>query len=140
MRTILAITLAALGFAACATPPAPAPPTDWRATLSGRGDSPNARASVHAVSVAGQTAVGINFAGGEPGSTHPWHIHSGTCETGGGIVGDAQAYPPLRPGANGNAAATARIDVELTPGQRYHVNVHRSPSDLSTVISCGDLR
>ncbi|MBW3535656.1 MAG: hypothetical protein KY453_10660 [Gemmatimonadetes bacterium] len=143
MHIRLMATLATLTLAACATPPAPAPPAapqEWRATLEGRGDFPNARASAHAVAAAGQTAIGINFAGGESGATHPWHVHSGTCGSGGGVVGSGQAYPPLRPGANGNAAATARIDVALQRGQNYHVNVHRSSSDMGTIISCGNLR
>lgn len=143
MRVVLMSTLATLTLAACATSPASTPTTarhDLRATLSGRGNFTNARASAHAVTVAGETSVGINFAGGESGATHPWHVHTGTCGSGGGVVGSGQAYPALRPNASGNASATARLTVPLQRGQSYHVNVHRSPSDMGTIISCGDLR
>jgi hypothetical protein len=72
--------------------------------------------------------------------THPWHIHTGTCATGGGILGDGAACPPLRPGSNGAASALAHIAVQLVPGDNYHVNVHRSPQALGEIIGCGDLR
>jgi hypothetical protein len=132
----LAGTLALV--AACATPPLIAP-REWNATLQTRGEG-QARATVRAVSGGATTAVAINLAGGEPAGTHPWHIHSGTCATGGPIVGDADRYPPLRPTGAGTAASTATVNAVLVPEQQYHVNVHRSPAALNQVIACGDLQ
>jgi hypothetical protein len=66
-------------------------------------------------------------------------VHTGTCATGGPVYGQASAYPALHVGSNGTAAATATIGQALNEEQRYHVNVHRSPTELNVIISCGDL-
>jgi hypothetical protein len=123
---------------ACATMPI-LEPREWSATVEPRGGS-DVRASVRAASAPGQTAVAINLAGGAADGTHPWHIHRGTCASSGAIVGDADAYPTLRPTSAGAATATALIGVQLVPGESYHVNVHRSPQQMDQIIGCGDLR
>jgi hypothetical protein len=139
MRFGTAIVLAAVAAAtACATVPI-YEPREWNATLQPRGDS-EVRATARAATGPGQTAVAINLIGGATGGTHPWHIHRGTCETGGPIVGDANAYPPLRPNTAGAATATAHIGVQLVPGENYHINVHRSPQALNQIVACGNLR
>jgi hypothetical protein len=112
---------------------------EWSATLGERLDS-NVRANATAASSPGETTVSINLAGGQPGGTHPWHVHIGTCASGGGIAGAPSAYPALRPDPAGAATAVARLTVQLIPGDDYHVNVHRSPEALGDIIACGDLR
>jgi hypothetical protein len=117
---------------------------DWSADLAARaGSGIEGSANVQSVygeNIAGNTAASVTIGGANAGAEHPWHLHVGTCATGGGIVGAANAYPALRPGANGNATATASLAVGLDPNAAYHVNVHRSPSDLGTVVACGDLQ
>jgi hypothetical protein len=124
--------------AACATAPI-YEPREWNATVEPRDDS-GVRATARAATGPGQTAVAISLAGGTAGGTHPWHIHRGTCDTGGPIVGDADAYPALRPTSAGGATATAHIRVQLVPDEDYHINVHRSPQALGEVLACGNLR
>jgi hypothetical protein len=136
-RSVLVVGLTCLA-GACTTVPQ-YDTRDWRATLEERGDS-NVRANATAASSPGQTDVSINLAGGQPGATHPWHVHIGTCADGGGIAGDPGAYPSLRPDPAGAASAMARLTVQLIPGDDYHVNVHRSPQALGDIIACGDLR
>jgi hypothetical protein len=139
MRAGMVLALSAVSLAAaCATVPV-FEPRDWSATVEPRGGS-EVRANVRAGSMPGQTAVAINMIGGATGGAHPWHVHRGTCATGGAIVGDAGAYPVLRPTSAGAANATARINVQLVPGESYHVNVHRSAQALNEIIGCGDLR
>jgi hypothetical protein len=139
MRVSSALVVAAVAVAAgCATVPV-FEPREWNAEVQPRDDS-GVRATVRAASGPGQTAVAINLAGGEVGGTHPWHIHRGTCATGGAIVGNPAAYPPLRPTSAGAATATAHIRVQLVPGEDYHVNVHRSPEQLGQILACGNLR
>jgi hypothetical protein len=144
-------------FAGCA-PDDPAPPADpdandmeiaddgydvdaaeWQANLQGRSGFEGVSGSATAHVRDGRTHVEASVSGAPADGTHPWHIHEGTCASGGGIVGDADAYPPLEIGDDGQASAEADIDVALQDGASYHVNVHASPDDLGTIVACGDL-
>jgi hypothetical protein len=134
--------LAVVVVSACASQgPPPEPPTvrTVNATVRGMGGS-TVRATAQANTVAGQTAVTVNLAGGTSGSSHPWHIHVGRCETNGPIFGAASAYPALRPDGSGSATATAMLAVELAATESYYVNIHESPQNLGRIIGCGDLR
>jgi hypothetical protein len=111
---------------------------DWNATLrpqnnSGVGGTAKLQTAVAA------SAVTVTISGAMPNAHLPWHIHSGTCATGGPIVGSASAYPPLHVAANGTATATTSIGVALNEEQKYHVNVHKSDTEMNVIISCGDL-
>jgi hypothetical protein len=134
------LPLALLVACAPAASPTPQPTLRWLGSLEARPAFPEVRASVTAVRAAGTTTVQIDLTGAAPGSTYPWHLHQGTCETGGGIVGDPAAYPPLRVNPAGRALETAVLEVEIAPGQAYHVNVHRSTDDLRTIVACGNLQ
>ena len=116
--------------------------TDWSTQLSSRaGTSVRGSATSRSIGFeggAGTATASIDVTGAAAGARHPWHVHTGTCATGGPIVGEANDYPVLEIGADGTDDATAAIEAGMSDEQRYHVNVHRSPSDL-TVISCGDL-
>ncbi|MGH7557228.1 MAG: hypothetical protein ACREMD_05535 [Gemmatimonadota bacterium] len=90
----------------------------------------------------GQTRIALEIRGAEEGATLPWHVHTGDCVTGGGIVGDPSAYSPLTVNADGEASANATIDVTLDPDPDadYHINVHKSPSETETIVACGELQ
>ena len=116
--------------------------TDWSAQLSSRaGTTVQGSATSRSVGFggAGTATASIDVRGATVGARHPWHVHSGTCATGGPIVGEANDYPLLEIGTDGTDEATAGIEAGMSDEQSYHVNVHRSASDL-TVIACGDLR
>lgn len=117
--------------------------TDWSAQLTAQaGSSIRGAANAQSVVVEGfaaTTSAGISIAGATPGARHPWHVHSGTCASGGPIVGPASAYPVLSVRADGSASATANHGVGMDDEAAYHVNVHRSESDLGTIIACGNL-
>lgn len=68
----------------------------------------------------------------------PWHIHFGTCASGGDIVGDPASYTTLT-ATNGSASADVVVAASLDPSQSYHVNVHYSDSQLGRIVACGDL-
>jgi hypothetical protein len=77
---------------------------------------------------------------GRAGATYPWHIHEGRCgDANPPIVGPASAYPPVQVGSGGRGTATAHVPVELNEARDYIVNVHASPSNLGTIVACGDL-
>ncbi|HET6342909.1 MAG TPA: hypothetical protein VFG78_12095 [Gemmatimonadota bacterium] len=86
------------------------------------------------------TRVAVEVRDGEPGTTHPWHLHEGECDSGGGIVGAAAAYEALVLNQDGEASGAANIELRLDPDVDYHVNVHKSPSETDTIIACGELR
>lgn len=168
MRKLLALT-ATVALAACATssatpsgtpngvlipPPATQPPTGsvsastpageqatWHATLvsmNGSGVTGSADVMPSGTNDGTSTAK-VSIQGASSGMVHPWHVHSGTCATGGGVVGPASAYTPLTVGADGTASQTAGIPGLLNPTDSYHVNIHKSPTDMGTIIACGDL-
>ena len=110
---------------------------DWETSLSSTAGS-SVRGSAKAQSVGVGTGVNISIEGAAASAQHPWHVHVGTCGSGGAIVGSVGNYPLLSVSAGGTASANASVGVALRESERYHVNVHRSTADL-TVIACGDL-
>jgi Cu/Zn superoxide dismutase len=98
-------------------------------------------ASVEAGSSAGTTTATVSLTGAKPGSVYPWHVHVGKCgmTPGGKVWGDPSAYKPLTAGSDGTAKATATISMALPTSGDYYVNIHASPSDLGTIVSCGNL-
>lgn len=111
---------------------------DWDANLSPMNNS-GVRGASRVQSVGLGSGVTITINNATAGAAHPWHVHVGTCASGGGIFGDASDYPTLTVAADGNASANATLDVALNEQSSYHVNVHRSPTDLGTIIACGNL-
>lgn len=112
---------------------------DWDGRLTGQGIYSGVSGGTNANVVDGRTMVSVNIMGATPDAVHPWHIHEGKCGSGGPIVGDPMAYPPLRVGADGRAADNAEILVGLNEAKDYFVNVHASTTDLATIVACGDL-
>lgn len=111
----------------------------WTSTLTADPAFPSVRATAQASSTPDGTAVAVNVAGAPAGGTHPWHLHTGSCGSDGAVVGDASAYSPLRPGADGTATANTTLDTELAMGQEYHVQLRAGAGMTSPVIACGDL-
>lgn len=141
----LVLGLAGLATTACTreaqveSEPSPeATRTEWRATISPQGADGHGGTATATVNASG-TRVTVNLRSGS-GGEHPWHVHRGTCGSGGGIVGAANAYPILEPDDMGDATATANISVRLSPGESYHVNIHQSPTQTGTIVGCGELR
>lgn len=148
MRKLLITGIVAL--AACSGNPDPddvgdpdTGATDWSVQLESRaGTDVRGSATVQSVvleDVAATTVATVRITGSTVGSRHPWHVHSGTCATGGPIMGDASEYPVLDVGADGEASEDADLGIGLDEDANYHVNIHRSPSDLGTIIACGNL-
>lgn len=87
----------------------------------------------------GRTQADVEISGAEPSAQHPWHIHSGKCDTNGPIVGSAAAYSTLTVNADGEATGSATIDVALEPDSDYYINIHKSPSETETIVACGPI-
>lgn len=120
--------------------PISGPTVTWTATIVGNNPYPiSGSASVVLAEDGASFTATIAIERGVPGSTYPWHVHFGTCGDGGGIVGPG-AYPELVVAADGTAATNTIVLQALDTTAPYSVNVHLSPSDLPTIIGCGDLR
>ncbi len=112
----------------------------WTATLTPTGAVKIAGvATVAPGTAAGTTVATISITGGTPGAVYPWHVHTGKCGPGGAVVGAGSAYKPLTAGPDGTAKGMATISVATPSSGDYHVNVHASPSDMGTIVSCGNL-
>ena len=112
----------------------------WQATVRGLNDSA-VTGEVALRDVSGQgTFVKIAIDGAAPNAVMPWHVHRGVCESGGEPVGDASGYPPLTANSEGQAEAQNEIALDLKPDMDYHVNIHQSAEEMSTIIACGEVK
>lgn len=111
---------------------------DWKARLESA-SYPGIAGEALARVYNGQTEVTVVLTGAPTSIAYPWHVHEGTCGSGGGIVGDPAAYGLLRAGSDGRASGNAKLAGTLDEAKRYHVNVHASPSAMGTIIACGNL-
>ncbi len=121
----------------------PAVVFEWRATILSNDVlhwSVTGAATVREISGNNAFTASISLRNDLTGTARPWHVHAGTCADAGGIVGEDAAYPRLSIGTDGAAAATVMIrGAALDPEQPYHVNVHESNAQFTTLIACGDL-
>ena len=82
----------------------------------------------------GQVAVAINVNPGAAGVGQPAHIHRGTCAN-----LDPKPLYPLTDVMNGTSETIVNASLsELTSGQ-YAINVHKSGTEASIYVSCGDI-
>jgi len=113
----------------------------WRATIAGIGNF----SQLTGDSVVRQIDNGTPFSatttirGDVTNAVRPWHVHFGTCATGGEIVGDGLASPRLTVGSDGTATASVRISCDLDEDDAYHINIHESDAAFDNIIACGDL-
>jgi len=114
----------------------------WTTTLEPKGGTEvRGTASVAPGASAGTMMVEIAINGAPKGGTHPWHVHAGKCsDSGAPIVGPPSDYYPLQADAGGTATAMATVNVAAPSSGDYHVNVHLSPTETGTIVSCGDLK
>jgi hypothetical protein len=111
----------------------------WRATLAPMGGS-GVSGSATGTSGHDMTHVTVMVMGATAGARLPWHIHEGKCtDASPPIVGPPAAYPPLTVGADGRATAQVHLTMDLNEAKSYIINVHASPTNLGTIVSCGDL-
>ncbi len=113
-------------------------PQLWKGALGAVGGS-SVSGTASGSTANDMTHVTVNVVGATPGSTLPWHVHDGKCgDSNAAIVGDVSAYPPLVVGSDGKATGTAHLNVKLNEARNYIVNVHASPTNLATIVACGD--
>ena len=111
---------------------------DWNGTLSPRGGSA-ITGTFKAFVADGKTTVTVNLANAMAGQRLPWHVHNGTCSNDMGIYGDASMYPTIVVANDGTASVNTVLNYSLDEAKDYMVNVHASPTNLQTIVACGDL-
>jgi hypothetical protein len=117
---------------------APGAPEGWKGTLSSVGAS-GITGTATGTTANDMTHVSVTVMGLQAGATYPWHVHEGKCaEASAPVVGPATAYPPLVAGADGRATAEANLSLKLNEAKNYIINVHASPTNLATIVACGD--
>ena len=87
----------------------------------------------------GTTSAEVQYTGDTPGSARAWHVHAGSCNKAGAILGAASAYPALKVDAKGAIKAKATLRVQLPESGSYYIDVHDSPANPGKIVACGDL-
>jgi hypothetical protein len=101
-------------------------------TMNAVGDGPSGTATLTDVGDGLRVTVDLPMASTD--TTHPGHIHTGSCAVGGPV------YQPLSPVENGKSVTLlkgVRLS-DVQDGTKY-INIHKSDADLATIISCGDI-
>lgn len=112
---------------------------EWNASLADTDATTNITGTAHVTQAEGAGSFHATISISDSSNCdRPWHVHYGTCATGGDIVGDPASYTNLI-STNGTASADVIVAASLDPSQPYHVNVHYSDSQLGRVVACGDL-
>ena len=86
-----------------------------------------------------QAKVTLTITGAKGNSTLAWHLHQGKCGSNGSLIGDANAYTPVKVDASGSGNATTTVSAALTEKGEYYADVHASADQGSTVSACGNL-
>jgi hypothetical protein len=115
----------------------------WHATLSSPSDlsgamQVNGRASMAPGANEEQTRVSLTLSNATPGGVHPWEIHHGQCQTDAGIIGQANAYPPIKIANDGTGSASATLPMTLPDSGSYFVAVRASTANPDLVVACGN--
>lgn len=81
----------------------------------------------------GKTKVMLDLKNG-PAGPQPAHVHEGTCAT----LNPAPKYP-LTNVVNGRSETTLDVGMSDLMKGSMAINVHKSPQDIPTYVSCGDI-
>jgi hypothetical protein len=117
------------------------PVTEYTATLVGK-DGRKVRGTATATPTKDGTGteVLVTLTDETPGATRPWHIHAGSCEKGGGVVGGARVYTPIAINDKGQGTGKATLPVALADTAAYYVNIHDAAAAMGIIVACGNLQ
>ncbi len=140
LAVVVALLVTACGGSTTSTPATTPTSSSTTATATLK-HVPNGTADLSWDPTSHMLKVKIALVGLAPSSTHPSHIHTGSCSNQGGVI-----YPlqPIVADAHGVASATTMVSVPKgIPASGWYVNVHNgpglSPSDQFLPIVCGDV-
>jgi hypothetical protein len=78
------------------------------------------------------TSVKLSLHGGTA-APQPSHIHVGTCGSNGPIKW------PLKSVVEGKSSTVVSASLSVIMATGTYINVHKSPKDLATIVSCGNI-
>jgi len=81
----------------------------------------------------GMVMVTVDLANG-PATPQPAHIHKGTCAN-----LDPAPFSPLNNVVGGKSTSTVPPSIADLAKGGYAINVHKSPAEVATYVSCGDI-
>jgi hypothetical protein len=112
----------------------------WTASVQPQaGSSISGTLTVSQGNSANRTRANVSLTGATPGASLPWHIHQGTCDAPGPIVGPREAYTMLGVSGDGTATIQAELPFAVPASGAYSINVHRSATEMGTIVACGNL-
>jgi len=86
----------------------------------------------------GSKAV-IHVSNATPGGVHPWSVRVGHCGGENEVFGDPSAYRNLKIDKDGTAQTSANLSAPFPTSGDYSLEVRASPTNMGTVIACGNL-
>ncbi len=88
----------------------------------------------------GSSKAVIHVSNATAGGVHPWSVRIGLCgDPNNPVFGDLSAYPNLKIDKDGTAQGGALLSVPFPTGGNYSLEVRASPTNMGTVITCGNL-
>ena len=133
------IACASGGTPSSGTPAAAVVAPRLQGIFQARGSGLSGEIGISPANRQGEFQVALTLRGSNAGLQHPWHVHSGRCESEGPVVGSILAYPVLEIRGDGNVDLSRRIGVKLEHGQMYYADIHLSRAN-EAVVACADLQ
>jgi len=87
----------------------------------------------------GSSKAVIHVSNATAGGVHPWSVRVGLCGSDNPVFGDLSAYPNLKIDKDGAAQGGALLSVPYPTSGSYSLEVRASPTNMGTVIACGNL-
>ncbi len=100
--------------------------------IGGSGESGTATLSQNIGSPRAGTVVVLSLHGGSA-APQPAHIHTGVCGSNGPVK-----YP-LKAVTEGKSTTIVPVKLSYIMGLGTYINVHKSPKDIPTIVSCGNI-
>lgn len=135
MRKAIVFALVALGTLGLLVSASGAVAADSTLTISlteQNGSGENGTATITSID-ANSVKVVLNLSNA-PAGPQPAHIHTGTCSN----LNPTPKYP-LTSVANGKSETTVPVGLADLESGTFAINVHKSPTEASTYVSCGDI-
>lgn len=114
----------------------------WNATLatpSGLQGAVQVRGTGYLARDPGGSKAVIHVSNATPGGVHPWSVRVGHCGSENEVFGEPSTYRNLKVDKDGTAQTSANLSASFPTSGDYSLEVRASPTNMGTVIACGNL-